>query len=210
MVGLRGANAAQVVAGVKKRLDELATSLPQGIRIEVFYDRSDLIQRATGTVMRALIEASVLVVLLLVLFLGNLRAALVVAVTLPLAVLVTFVVMRLTGLSANLMSLGGLAIALGMLVDAAVVVVENAVEHLVQPQTAGSAPRLHRIWRAAAEVAAPVASGVTIIALVFTPLLTLQGLEGKLFAPVALTIVFALIGSLLLSLIHISEPTRPY
>lgn len=199
VVGLRGANAARVVADVKTRLEELATSLPPGIRIEVFYDRSDLIQRATGTVMRALIEATVLVVVLLVLFLGNLRAALVVAVTLPLAVLVTFVVMRLTGFSANLMSLGGLAIALGMLVDAAVVVVENAVEHLAQPRTAGSAPRLHRIWRAAAEVATPVASGVTIIALVFTPLLTLQGLEGKLFAPVALTIVFALVGSLLLS-----------
>ncbi|MBK7520070.1 MAG: efflux RND transporter permease subunit [Gammaproteobacteria bacterium] len=197
VVGLRGANAAKVVAGVKKRLDELATSLPPGIRIEVFYDRSDLIQRATGTVMRALVEASVLVVGLLLLFLGNLRAALVVAVTLPLAVLVTFIVMRLTGLGANLMSLGGLAIALGMLVDAAVVVVENTVEHLAQPR--GSTPQLHRIWRAAAEVAAPVASGVTIIALVFTPLLTLQGLEGKLFAPVALTIVFALVGSLLLS-----------
>jgi len=199
VVGLRGADASRVVAGVKSRLEQLGASLPPGIRIEPFYDRSDLIQRATGTVTHALLEATVLVVLLLVLFLGNLRAALVVAVMLPLAVLLTFVVMRLTGLSANLMSLGGLAIALGMLVDAAVVVVENAVEHLAEPEGPGSPPRLHRVWRAAAEVAAPVVSGVAIIALVFTPLLTLQGLEGKLFAPVALTIVFALAGSLLLS-----------
>ena len=199
VVGLRGANAAQVVAGVKARLEVLGTSLPPGVRIEPFYDRSDLIQRATGTVTRALFEATVLVVVLLMVFLGNLRAALVVAVTLPLAVLLTFVVMRLTGLTANLMSLGGLAIALGMLVDASVVVVENAVEHLAEPEQSGAPPRLHRIWRAAAEVAAPVASGVAIIALVFMPLLTLQGLEGKLFAPVALTIVFALAGSLLLS-----------
>ncbi|MEZ5456698.1 MAG: CusA/CzcA family heavy metal efflux RND transporter [Lysobacteraceae bacterium] len=200
VIGLRGADAGAVVQGVKARLAELQPQLPPGVRIVPFYDRSDLIQRATGTVEDALLEATVLVVLLLVVFLGDLRAAIVVALILPLSALWTFMLMRLFGLSANLMSLGGLAIAIGMLVDAAVVVVENTVEHLAQPTDEKRSPRLHRIYRAVIEVAAPVSAGVIIIGLVFLPLLTLQGLEGKLFAPVALTIVFALIGSLLLSL----------
>ncbi len=199
VIGLRGADASAVIAAVRTRLAELESGLPEGVRLEVFYDRSQLVQRAVGTVGRALVEASVLVVLLLLVFLGELRAALVVALMLPLAALSTFVLMRATGMSANLMSLGGLAIALGMLVDAAVVVVENAITHLHGP-AAGRLPRLHLVYRAAAEVAAPVASGVLIICLVFVPLLTLQGLEGKLFAPVAMTIVFALAASLLLSL----------
>lgn len=199
VVGLRGADASQTVAAVRERLAGLERGLPAGVRIETFYDRSDLIKRAVGTVQSALVEASVLVVILLLLFLGDARAALVVSVTLPLAVLLTFVLMRITGMSANLMSLGGLAIAIGMLVDAAVVVVENTVSGLAGP--GGPAlPRLHRIYRAAGEVAAPVAAGVVIIMLVFMPLLSLQGLEGKLFAPVALTIVFALAASLVLSL----------
>ena len=200
VVGLRGANASAVVDGVKARLDELQPALPPGMRIESFYDRGDLISRATGTVSKALVEAMVLVVLLLLLFLGNVRAALVVAITLPLSVLTTFLVMRLTGLGANLMSLGGLAIAIGMLVDAAVVVVENTEEQLAAADAGDGVPLLHRIWRATSEVAAPVTSGIVIIALVFTPLLTLQGLEGRMFTPVALTIVFALAASLLLSL----------
>ncbi|HRF55118.1 MAG TPA: CusA/CzcA family heavy metal efflux RND transporter, partial [Aquimonas sp.] len=200
VIGLRGADAGAVVQGVKARLAELQAQLPPGVRIVPFYDRSDLIQRATGTVEDALLEATVLVVLLLVVFLGDLRAAIVVALILPLSALWTFMLMRVFGLSANLMSLGGLAIAIGMLVDAAVVVVENTVEHLAQPTDEKRSPRLHRIYRAVIEVASPVSAGVIIIGLVFLPLLTLQGLEGKLFAPVALTIVFALIGSLLLSL----------
>lgn len=200
VIGLRGADAGAVVQGVKARLEELQAQLPPGVRIVPFYDRSDLIQRATGTVEDALLEATVLVVLLLVVFLGDLRAAIVVALILPLSALWTFMLMRVFGLSANLMSLGGLAIAIGMLVDAAVVVVENTVEHLAQPTDEKRSPRLHRIYRAVIEVASPVSAGVIIIGLVFLPLLTLQGLEGKLFAPVALTIVFALIGSLLLSL----------
>ncbi|NJD24278.1 MAG: efflux RND transporter permease subunit [Betaproteobacteria bacterium] len=198
VLGLRGANAQTVVAGVKERLSEIAPTLPPGITIEPFYDRSNLVERAVGTVARALAEAIVLVVLLLLAFLGNLRAALVVALMLPLSALATFILMRLTGLSANLMSLGGLAIAIGMLVDAAVVVVENVESQLADaPDTL---PTLHLIFRAAREVAAPVTSGIVIIILVFLPLLSLQGLEGKMFAPVALTIVFALASSLLLSL----------
>lgn len=199
VLSLRGADASSIVAAVRKRLDELEPSLPDGVSLRVFYDRSDLIQRAVGTVQKALLEATVLVVILLVAFLGNLRAAIVVALTLPMASVLTFLVMGSAGMSANLMSLGGLAIAIGLIVDAAVVVVENTVERL---HHAGDSqvPRLHHIYQAAAEVAVPVASGIVIICLVFLPLLSLQGLEGKLFAPVALTIIFALSCSLLLSL----------
>lgn len=198
VLGLRGANARQVVAGVKQRLAQLAPSLPEGLKVEVFYDRSALVDRAIHTVGKALAEAVVLVVILLLAFLGNLRAALVVALMLPLSALGTFVLMRWTGLSANLMSLGGLAIAIGMLVDGAVVVVENVETTLARPG-AQRLPLLHLLYRAAAEVAVPVVAGMAIIVIVFLPLLSLEGLEGKLFAPVALTIVYALSVSLLLS-----------
>ncbi len=199
MIALRGADARQVVTGVKDRLAEVERGLPAGTHIAVFYDRSDLIGRAIGTVEEALLEATVLVVILLIVFLGDWRAAAIVAVTLPMAALVTFLFMSMAGLSANLMSLGGLAIAIGMLVDGAVVVVENVVERLSHQQD-DSHPRLHQVFRATSDVTVPVSAGIIIIALVFLPLLALQGLEGKLFAPVALTIVFALAGSLLLAL----------
>ena len=198
VLGLRGANAQQVVNSVRAKLDELAPTLPKGVTTRVFYDRGGLVERAVGTVSKALGEAIILVVVLLVLFLGNLRAALVVALSLPLAVLTTFVLMRQFDMSGNLMSLGGLAIAIGMLVDAAVVVVENIINHLANKRE--HIPHLHVIYRAVKEVITPVAAGVAIIVIVFLPLLTLQGLEGKLFTPVALTIVFALAASLLISL----------
>ncbi len=200
VLGLRGANAQQVVEGVRKKLAELAPTLPKGVHTEVFYDRGSLVERAVGTVSEALMEAIVLVVILLLLLLGNVRAALVVALALPLAALITFIMMRQFNMSANLMSLGGLAIAIGMLVDAAVVVVENIVTHLAHDTSVTKLPHLHVIYRAVREVVTPVAAGILIIVIVFLPLLTLQGLEGKLFVPVALTIVFALSGSLLLSL----------
>lgn len=200
VLSLRGADASAIVKSVRQRLDDLGPSLPKGVSIKVFYDRSDLIASAVGTVKKALIEATVLVVVLLIAFLGNVRAALVVAVTLPFAALMTFVMMQLFGMSANLMSLGGLAIAIGLIVDAAVVVVENTVEHLQNNNETAAVPKLHTVYRAASEVAAPVAAGILIICLVFLPLLSLQGLEGKLFGPVALTIIFALSGSLILSL----------
>ncbi|MBK1722624.1 efflux RND transporter permease subunit [Thiocystis violacea] len=200
VLGLRGANARTLVESVQAKLDALGPSLPEGVRIEVFYDRGVLVDKAVHTVSKALIEATLLVLVLLVLFLGDLRAALTVALILPLAALATFILMRQFGLSANLMSLGGLAIAIGMLVDAAVVVIENVVTQLARGAAGGRLPRLHLIYRATREVAVPVASGILIIIIVFLPLLTLQGLEGKLFVPVALTIVFALASSLLLSL----------
>lgn len=205
VIALRGADAQKVVAGVKTRLADLQASLPAGTTIHTFYDRSDLVSRALFTVEEALVEATILVIVLLVLFLGDWRAAAIVAATLPMAALITFLFMHLFGLSANLMSLGGLAIAIGMLVDGAVVVVENVVERLSLPHKDGQTgdaglPRLNQVFRATADVIVPVSAGILIIALVFLPLLSLQGLEGKLFAPVALTIVFALAGSLLLAL----------
>ena len=200
VLGLRGANAQQVVDGVKKKLAEIAPTLPKGVTTHVFYDRGSLVERAVHTVTKALLEAVVLVLILLVLFLGNFRAALTIAFILPLSALFTFLLMRYFGMSANLMSLGGLTIAIGMLVDAAVVVVENIVSHLAESKKRESLPRMHVIYRAVREVSVPVTAGVLIIITVFLPLLTLQGLEGKLFTPVALTIMFALAGSLFLSL----------
>ena len=199
VVSLRGSNARDVIEGIEAKLVEVRQSLPDHVDINVFYNRSHLVDRAVSTVSKALVEAVVLVLILLGLFLGNVRSALTVALILPLSALATFIAMKLTGLSANLMSLGGLAIAIGLLVDAAVVVVENIVTHLARARE-GALPRLHIIYRAVKDVAVPVTSGILIIILVFLPLLSLQGLEGKLFRPVALTIVYALAGSLLLSL----------
>ena len=200
VLGLAGANAQKVVEGVTQKLADLKPTLPQGVELKVFYNRASLVEKAVGTVSKALLEATVLVLVLLGAFLGNLRAAVTVAMVLPLSALATFILMRTAGMSANLMSLGGLAIALGMLVDAAVVVVENVVQHLSHDKSAAKLPRLHVVFRAVREVSVPVSAGILIIVVVFLPLLTLQGLEGKFFVPVALTIVFALASSLLLSL----------
>lgn len=200
VLSLRGANARQTIASIEKKLADISPSFPPGVTAKVFYNRGNLVEKAVHTVSKALLEAIVLVVVLLMLFLGNLRAAITVALALPLAALFTFIMMRAFDMSANLMSLGGLAIAIGMLVDAAVVVVENIITQLAHADTAKRLPRLHIIYRATREVSVPVCSGILIIIIVFLPLLTLQGLEGKLFIPVALTIVFALSGSLVLSL----------
>lgn len=198
IIALKDSDAQQLIRDVRSQLDQISQSLPQGMSINVFYDRSNLIDRAVGTVTEALWVAVVLVILLLGLFIGNVRTALVVAVNLPMSALMTFILMDKFGMSANLMSLGGLAIAIGMLVDGAVVVVENTVTRLQQANR--KLPRLHVIFRAVREVTIPILSGTLIILLVFSPLVTLQGLEGKLFAPVALTIMFALASSLVVSL----------
>src|SRR5262249_38014262 len=161
---------------------------------------NDLIQKAVATVEEVLLEAVVLVVIMLLIFLGSFRAAIVVSLILPLAVLATFGVMRVFGLSANIMSLGGLAIAIGLLVDCAVVVVENVEHRLGEEEKPDLKTRLRLTLEAAQEVAIPLVSGVVIIITVFVPLLSLQGLEGRLFRPVALTIAFALAGALILSL----------
>jgi cobalt-zinc-cadmium resistance protein CzcA len=201
VIGLRGANARKVVDGVRVKLAELETSFPEGTSTQIFYDRSVLIEGAVSTVSKALVEAVVLVVVLLGLFLGNVRAALTVAAVLPLSALITFLMMNAMDMSANLMSLGGLVIAIGMLVDSSIVIVENIVSSLHHQQKMGMRlPHLHVVFRAVKDVAVPVTAGIIIIIIVFLPLLTLEGLEGKLFGPVTLTIVFALLGSLILSL----------
>lgn len=199
VLALRGANARSVVEGVRAKLAELAPSLPEGVEVRVFYDRGELVRMAVGAVQRSLLSAVALVILVLIAFLADWRAALTVALVLPLSVLATFIWMRQFGISANLMSLGGLVIAIGMLVDSAVVVIENTVSHL-GAAVGNRLPRLHVVYRSAREVALPVVVGTTIIVLVFLPLLTLEGLEGKLFIPVALTIVFALVSSLAIAL----------
>ena len=194
----KGANTRATVEGVKREVEKLASVLPKGVRIVPVYDRTELIEAAVGTVEKALYEAVVLVLLVLILMLGNLRSALTTAVILPLSVLSTFILMHVFGVTANLMSLGGLAIAIGILVDAAVVIVENVQTHLARAPK--GVDRLHIVFRATTEVAGPVVSGVLIIILVFLPLFSLTGLEGKMFLPLALTISFALASSLLLSL----------
>ncbi|MCL1090825.1 CusA/CzcA family heavy metal efflux RND transporter [Shewanella profunda] len=197
IIALKDANTAQVVKNIKEKLEQISLTLPEGSQINTFYDRANLINTAIDTISNALFEAVVLVIILLALFLGNVRAALVVSLSLPLAALMTFLMMDYFNLSANLMSLGGLVIAIGMLVDSSVVVVENMVNLIATKQRL---PRLHLIFRATKDVAIPVVSGTVIVMIVFSPLLTLSGLEGKLFTPVAVTIVFAMLSALVLSL----------
>lgn len=194
----KGANSRAALEGTKRELAALKNALPTGVKIIPFYDRSELVKKAVSTVEKALIEAVILVLFVLIIMLGNLRSALTVAIILPLAVLFTFLMMYIFGVSANLMSLGGLAIAIGILVDAAVVVVENI--HTRLHSNVSGVDRLHIIYRSVIEVATPVISGVLIIIIVFLPLFSLTGLEGKLFTPLVITISFALIGSLTLSL----------
>ena len=200
VLGLRGANARELVDALDLEVQTLQKRLPQGMTIRTFYNRGELVARAVSTVVKALAEASVLVCVVLYAFLGGLRAALVVAISLPLSLLTTFLLMRWAGLSANLMSLGGLAIALGMLVDASVVVVENIEASLLGKHGGTDITMSERVLHAVRQVVQPVVAGVVIICVVFLPLLTLQDLEGKLFSPVALTIVMALGASLLLAL----------
>jgi len=194
-------NAANVVAGVKAKLATAQAALPKGIELKAVYDRTEIVEKALKTAGSALLEGSILVAIILFLFLGEFRSAIVVIVTLPLAMLFAFILMNRFGLSANLMSLAGLAIGIGMMVDGAVVMVENAFRLLSHARESGRPiNRTHVVLEAAREVANPIAFAILIIIVVFLPLFSLTGLEGKLFKPMALTITFAMIGSLLLSL----------
>lgn len=198
---LAGGNAKEVVGRIKARVDEINGKgmLPDGLKIVPYYDRSELVDAALWTVTKVLLEGVALVVVVLFLFLGDVRSSLIVVATLVLTPLLTFMAMNRLGISANLMSLGGLAIAIGLMVDGSVVVVENAFALLGRAKQAGeSTSRV--ILRAVVEVATPVIFGVGIIILVFLPLMTLQGMEGKMFAPLAYTIAIALGISLILSL----------
>jgi cobalt-zinc-cadmium resistance protein CzcA len=194
-------NARSVVEAVKAKLETVKKALPAGVLVKPVYERTDLVDAAVGTAVRALVEGSLLVALVLFLFLGELRSALIVVVTLPLAMLMAFIGMGWAGLSANLMSLAGLAIGIGMMVDGAVVMVENAFRLMAERKAAGEpVDRAAAVLAAAREVAQPVAFAILIIIVVFLPLFSLQGLEGKMFKPMAFNIAFAMAGSLLLSL----------
>ena len=198
---VRAGNAKEIVTRVKQRVDEINQKglLPNGLKIVPYYDRTELVDAALWTIAKVLLEGIVLVVLVLFIFLGDVRSSLIVVSTLIIAPLATFIVMNRYGISANLMSLGGLAIAIGLMVDATVVVVENIFHRLGTKQVKGLA-RIRLIRDATMEVATPTAFGIAIIILVFLPLMTLQGIEGKLFAPLAITIAIALGVALLVSL----------
>jgi len=196
---LKGANTRNVIEGVRGKVEEIQASLPEGVAIVPVYDQADLVDKAISTVTRALAEAGALIVVVLFLFLWNVRSTLVVVSSVPLSMLIAFIMMRWYGLSANLQSLGGLAIGIGMMVDGSVVMVENTVRHLSEPNGRDEAlPQ--RVLRASREVAKPVFFAVLIIVVVFLPLFTLRGVEGKLFSPMAFTIAFAMLGSLLVAL----------
>jgi cobalt-zinc-cadmium resistance protein CzcA len=196
-----GENAKDVVEALKAKLTTVQSALPEGMIIKPVYERTDLVNKAVGTATRALIEGSILVAIVLFLFLGELRSALVVIVTLPMAMLIAFIGMGQFGLSANLMSLAGLAIGIGMMVDGAVVMVENAFRIMAERQAHGEkVNRTSAVLAAAKEVANPISFAILIIIVVFLPLFSLEGLEGKLFKPMAFNIAFAMGGSLLLSL----------
>jgi heavy metal efflux system protein len=199
VIMMRGGNAKEVVSRIKERVAEINSKsmLPHGLQIVPYYDRSELVDAALHTVTKVLIEGIILVVVILFLFLGDVRSSLIVVGTLILTPLITFMVMNHYGISANLMSLGGLAIAIGLMVDGSVVVVENAFHHLGHRKDES---RIRVVLEAASEVATPVLFGVGIIILVFLPLMTLEGMEGKMFAPLAYTIAIALFVSLVLSL----------
>jgi len=198
---LRGGNAKEVVGRIKARVQEINDKdmLPDGLKIVPYYDRSELVDAALHTVTKVLMEGIALVVIILMLFLGDLRSSVIVVCTLVVTPLVTFIIMNQLGISANLMSLGGLAIAIGLIVDGSVVVVENAFT-LLAIRKGRATSRIKVVMAAAKEVATPVLFGVGIIIVVFLPLMTLQGMEGKMFAPLAYTIAIALLISLVLSL----------
>ncbi|MGN8405746.1 efflux RND transporter permease subunit [Helicobacter pylori] len=197
VLSLKEANTKEIIAQVYQKLEELKPLLPSGVSLNVFYDRSEFTQKAIATVSKTLIEAIVLIIITLFLFLGNLRASVAVGVILPLSLSVAFIFIKLNNLTLNLMSLGGLIIAIGMLIDSAVVVVENAFEKL---SANTKTTKLHAIYRSCKEIAVSVVSGVVIIIVFFVPILTLQGLEGKMFRPLAQSIVYALLGTLVLSI----------
>jgi cobalt-zinc-cadmium resistance protein CzcA len=202
VVMLRGGNAREVVRAVKAKVEDLQQNhvLPTGTKIVPFYDRIELVNAAIQTVRDALIEGIALVVFVFFFFLGHVRSAIVVTATLIVTPLVTFILMDQFGLSANLMTLGGLAIAIGEIADGSLVVVENVYRHLAQNNGATNRSRLDVILQATKEVGRPILFGILVISVVFLPLMTLHGMEGKMFAPLAYTLVVALLASVVVTL----------
>ncbi len=194
---LMGQNSHEVTRAMKTRMDEIKTTLPPGVQVETAYDRTELVDYVIGTVRKNLFEGGLLVIAVLFLFLGNLRAALIVALAIPLSMLFAFLGMWRFGIAASLLSLG--AIDFGMVVDSSVVMVEDCVRHIAHGDNRRR-PHLEVIRDAAIEVRKPTMFGELIIMIVYLPILTLEGIEGKLFRPMALTVIFALFGSIVLSL----------
>jgi heavy metal efflux system protein len=197
---LKGENGRDVVERVKEKVKEINENniLTSGIKIVPYYDRSDIVSSSIGTVTRALLEGSILVIIILYLMLRSFRGAVVVILALPLSLFLTFIVMKHIGLDANLMSLGGLAISIGMIIDATIIQVENVQRHL--SELGSTEHKLSTVLKAVLEVRKPSIFGELIIATTFLPILSLQGLEGKMFGPLALTVAIALMASLLLSI----------
>ncbi|MFB6262879.1 MAG: efflux RND transporter permease subunit, partial [Bradymonadaceae bacterium] len=193
-------NTQAVLDRLNENLKAAEKALPEGMKIESFYSQGKLIDKAVGTVRDALLEGAILVLIFLYLFLGNLRSTLIVIAALPLSALVAFLGMKAVGLTANLMSLGGLAIGIGMMVDGAVVVVENIFRHLEETDEESGRSMVEIVRRATREVGRPVVFSISIIIIVFLPLFTLRGVEGKMFSPMAWSISFALLGALILAL----------
>ena len=197
---LFGENTSEVIDRLYEKVDEVKRSLPDGVELVPYYEQAELVSNATGTVKTALLLGAILVLTTLALFLGNWRTSLVVALALPFSALAAVILMRAFGVSANLMSLGGIAIAIGMLGDGSIVMVENIYRHLNIPHR--SHHEKHRvILDSAREVGKPIVFSTAIIILVFLPILTLQGVEGKMFSPMAATIAFALLGSMLMAVV---------
>jgi cobalt-zinc-cadmium resistance protein CzcA len=192
-------NAAKVVASLKEKIETVNGALPQGVVVKTLYDRTEITHKAVSTMTNALASGVVLVAVVLFLFLFEFRSAFIVILSLPLSLLIAFLLMDYVGLSANLMSLSGLAIAVGMIVDGTIVVVENTFRKL--STQIDKEQKLHIVQSATKEVAKPVTFAVLIIAAIFIPLLSLDGLAGKLYTPMALNIVFVMLGSLLVALV---------
>ncbi|MGD9402283.1 MAG: CusA/CzcA family heavy metal efflux RND transporter [bacterium] len=197
---LYGENTSRVIERLYEKVEEVRASLPAGVELVPYYEQAELVREATGTVKRALLIGAILVFITLVAFLGNFRTAAIVALSLPLCALIAVIAMGHFDISANLMSLGGIAIAIGMLGDGAIVMVENIYRHLNR-EDRGPADERHVIAEAAAEVSRPIVFSIIIIVAVFLPIFTLQGIEGKMFSPMAFTIAFALLGSLVTALL---------
>ncbi|MEW5701999.1 MAG: CusA/CzcA family heavy metal efflux RND transporter [Candidatus Zixiibacteriota bacterium] len=198
IIMLKGENSQEVVGRVKEAVARIGGTLPPGVRINAFYDRTSLIEACIKTVVDALLEGGIFVIVVLFLFVAEFRTSLIVVFSLPLTFLVSFIVMGRVGLTSNLMSLGGLAFSVGMVVDASIVVVENIRRHLAHRP--GTERKRLIVAEAVAEVARPVGFSVLIIAIILIPLFTLQGIEGKMFAPLALTMLIALLVSLVVAL----------
>jgi len=197
---LRGENSRDVVRRVAAKVREINENniLPDGVKVVPYYDRSDIVKASVGTVNMALIEGSILVLIILYLLLNSIRGSIVVLIALPLSLLATFIVMKLSGITANLMSLGGLAISIGMIIDTTIIQVENVQRHL--SEEGGDHPSVGTVLKAVMEVRKPSIFGELIIAITFIPILALEGIEGKMFGPLAITVAIALLASLLLSI----------